>query len=507
MGRGGGRGGGRAEVAPAAVDVTGKAAIARLAPEWREQRGKAVWVHDKGVTNERQIARMRLYTEAQVAEHNKPDDLWLIIKGNVYDISKWAKSHPGGHLCLENMAGADATDPFENYHPAYVWERTLPRFQIGAVATQYNTEFVQEWRALRQRLLAEGKYQTSGAFYLFQTLWLASLFATSLWLTLMEPSIGAHFLGAVFMAAFWQQLAFVGHDLGHNGVTHVKCIDNLIGICVGNLLGGISLGWWKWSHNVHHVVTNSVEHDPDIQHLPVFAVSPKIFKEFRSSFHDKLMVFDGVARALVRYQHLLYYPIMAVARFNLYAQSWILLASREKWQFKWLEGPALIGFMCWLGALLSTLPTWGEVAMFLLVSHGISGILHVQITLSHFSMDTYFGRPGFKSDEDNWFKMQLATSQDVDSFWYNEWFHGGLQYQIEHHLFPRLPRHNLKYARRLVREFARKHNVPYLSPCFFEANVDVVGSMKRAGALVKEYESGKEAFFKSMLWEGINARG
>lgn len=92
--------------------------------------------------------------------------------------------------------------------------------------------------------------------------------------------------------------------------------------------------------------------------------------------------------------------------------------------------------------------------MWLLVSHALSGILHVQITLSHFSMDTYYGRPRFNTTEDNWFKMQLATSMDVACGFFGEWFHGGLQYQVEHHLFPRLPRHNLKYASRLVKEFA-----------------------------------------------------
>jgi len=60
------------------------------------------------------------YTMEEIGRHNKPDDLWLVVDNRVYDVSKWAKHHPGGHLCMENVAGADATDAFENYHPAYV---------------------------------------------------------------------------------------------------------------------------------------------------------------------------------------------------------------------------------------------------------------------------------------------------------------------------------------------------------------------------------------------------
>ena len=293
-------------------------------------------------------------------------------------------------------------------------------------------------------------------------------------------SFWAHMLGAVFFGALFQQIAFIGHDIGHNGISHIKSVDNIVSIFIANLIGGISMGWWKWSHNVHHVITNSVEHDPDIQHLPIFAVTKKIFRPFFSTFHNKVMSLDSAARALVsiqvrrvcllaaRYagcsftrccepnspQHYLYYPVMALARFNLYAQSYILLFSKETWPYKWLEWPCIMLYPVWFGYFLSFLPSWTEIVLFLLISHSLAGILHVQITLSHFSMDTYYGRKKFDSHEDNWFKMQLDTSMDVASNHLTEWFHGGLQYQIEHHLFPRLPRHNLKYAAALVKEFA-----------------------------------------------------
>ena len=66
-------------------------------------------------------------------------------------------------------------------------------------------------------------------------------------------------------------MAFIGHDLGHNQVTQVNYYDNLIGLIIGNLMSGISLGWWKDSHNTHHVVPNTVQFDPDIQHMPFIA--------------------------------------------------------------------------------------------------------------------------------------------------------------------------------------------------------------------------------------------
>ena len=69
-------------------------------------------------------------------------------------------------------------------------------------------------------------------------------------------------LSAVFLGAFWHQLTFTAHDAGHLGITHSYRIDSYIGIFIANLFGGISIGWWKYHHNIHHVVTNSPEHDP-----------------------------------------------------------------------------------------------------------------------------------------------------------------------------------------------------------------------------------------------------
>merc|ERR1719183_3373197 len=290
------------------------------------------------------------------------------------------------------------------------------------------------------------------------------------YLVLSFQSFWAHMLDAVFFGALFQQIAFIEHDIGHNGISHIKSVDNIVSIFIANLIGGISMGWWKWSHNVHHVITNSVEHDPDIQHY-------------------------------------LYYPVMALARFNLYAQSYILLFSNETWPYKWLEWPCIMLYPVWFGYFLSFLPSWTEIVLFLLISHSLAGILHVQITLSHFSMDTYYGRKKFDSHEDNWFKMQLDTSMDVASNHLTEWFHGGLQYQIEHHLFPRLPRHNLKYAAALVKEFAEKHGVRYHRPGFIQANREIIAALAKAAREVKDAPNGKEAFKNSMLWDGMNARG
>merc|ERR1711998_108818 len=116
--------------------------------------------------------------------------------------------------------------------------------------------------------------------------WLSSLFLGALYFTILRPSFG-------------QQIAFFGHDIGHNAVSHSRKHDLWWGTVIGNLTGGISLAWWKRSHNVHHVVCNSIENDPDIQHMPLFAVDSEIFGSWWSTYHRKQVVTDFAARTLV----------------------------------------------------------------------------------------------------------------------------------------------------------------------------------------------------------------
>lgn len=143
---------------------------------------------------------------------------------------------------------------------------------------------------------------------------------------------------------------------------------------------------------------------------------------------------------------------------------------------------------------------------YLLISHGLAGFLHVQITLSHFAEDTYRGT-AYNNEEDEWFRMQVKTSLNVDCPEWMDWFHGGLQFQVEHHLFPRLPRHNLRKARTKVRALCLKHGVEYKEMGFVEGCIRVLRKMQQtavaAGGLVK----GDGGFYHSPLYAGLNAEG
>jgi delta8-fatty-acid desaturase len=254
-------------------------------------------------------------------------------------------------------------------------------------------------------------------------------------------------------------------------------------------------------------VCNSIENDPDIQHLPLFAVDKGLLGPYFSSYHQHNVAMDALARWLVSYQHWLYYPAMFCARVNLYVQSYKLLLSSEYCQHRTMELITLLGFASWQSALLLyCLPSWPERLCYFTLSHGLAGILHVQITVSHFAEDCYHGQ-AYNNEHDEWFRMQLRGTMNVDCPPWFDWFHGGLQFQIEHHLFPRAPRHNLRECRVFVKALCQKHSITYNELTFFRGNIRVLRKMRATALITRRLTSGNGGFYASRLYDLMNAVG
>ncbi|KAI0307873.1 fatty acid desaturase-domain-containing protein [Multifurca ochricompacta] len=455
---------------------------------------------------------------------------------------KWLSVHPGGTLTILHFIGRDATDEVEAYHPKHVlkkmlsfsqgpvqlsegyWVPLLPPIATGwirkpapmASPEYYSSENMPHfppsqvllvkradtslasgpslasiqpppttlslkiqsqhstaYKSLHKRILAAGLYQTryiSGygpevARYMFFALTSCFLYRHH-WF----------FLSAVSLGALWHQLIFFCHDLGHVGVTHNWYMDRLIAIFLADLIGGLSIGWW-----LVLVVTNHPSHDPDIQNLPFLVITPAFFKSLYSSYYMRELTFDRFARFVVTVQHRLFYVIMSLGRFNLYRLSYLHLwvtrrepskARGGRWSW-WLEVFALGGFLLWYGKVIHGCGPWQKGLMYLLVSNMVPSPLHVQIVLSHYSRSTADLGP-----TESFPHRQLRTTTDVVCHPFVEFLHGGLHLQVTHHLFPRLPRHNLKEASYLVKEFAKEQGLEYAEFGFFEGNGEVRSTLR-----------------------------
>jgi len=203
---------------------------------------------------------------------------------------------------------------------------------------------------------------------------------------------------------------------------------------------------------------------------------------------------------------------MGFARYNLYVQSWIHILSGKS-RMPITEAVSLLGFAVWVSSMVNLLPSTGEKIAFVLLSHAVAGILNIQITLSHFCMEVYYGSP-YNHDrgiEDQWVWTQMRTTLALVCPTWLDWFHGGLQFQDVHHLLPRIPRHNLRALRPRIQALCRKHGCD-VSPevGFLEANIMTMKLVrecaKKAYSLKASTDTSTE-FKQSPLYETLFARG
>ncbi|CAG8977142.1 hypothetical protein HYALB_00003363 [Hymenoscyphus albidus] len=337
-------------------------------------------------------------------------------------------------------------------------------------------EVVRKYRLLDQRLRAEGLYDCNYTAYAIEgcryTFLAAMVIVCLRW--------GWYATAGIFLGCLWHQLVFTVHDAGHMGITHNFTIDSTVGMFIANFIGGLSMGWWKRNHNVHHIVTNSPEHDPDIEHIPFFAVSHRFFNSLRSSYYDRIMPYDAFAQFVVRYQAYLYYPILTFGRFNLYRLSWeyLILGLGPKkgpaWWHRYFELAGQVFFWYWYGyiVLYKTIPTAGARLAFFMISQMVTMPLHAQITLSHFSMSTAELGP-----HESFPQKMLRTTMDIECPQWLDFFHGGLQFQAVHHLFPRMPRHNLRRTQKLVQDFCNEVEIPYALYGFVDGSTSVISRL------------------------------
>ena len=137
-----------------------------------------------------------------------------------------------------------------------------------------------------------------------------------------------------------------------------------------------------------------------------------------------------------------------------------------------------------------------------MLSHAVAGLLNVQITLSHFS------RPIFESPTKldgadkyggDFFSRNVISSLDVACPTYMDWFHGGLQFQTLHHLYPRIGRQHLRKTMPLIESLCKKHSLPYSAKSFFACNVEVFETLKNTGITARTWSP--------LIYESMCAQG
>jgi fatty acid desaturase len=353
---------------------------------------------------------------------------------------------PGRDISHRSTTGAvitDLTHPRRSdAAPPDVLPNALPTTRARGQARE---AYVSQYAELSRRVQAAGLQRRRYGYYwacfsiaavAFVTIWIGVALLRDSWLFLM--------LLAGLLAVVSAQLGFLGHDAAHRQV-FASAAWNEWAARVISAFAGLSYGWWLHKHNRHHSGPNQEGRDPDIGPGPI-AFTPALARTR-----------TGWAAALTRWQGVWFFLLLPLEGLNLHAQSIRRLLGPAPLRLRAVETVFLvIRLGGYLTALFLLLPA-GKAAGFICVNLALFGIL-----LGGAFAPNHIGMPIVPADaRPDFLRRQVLMSRNIRGRALTGFFMGGLNHQIEHHLFPSMPRPGLKQARALVRAHCLQHQVEY----------------------------------------------
>jgi fatty acid desaturase len=269
---------------------------------------------------------------------------------------------------------------------------------------------------------------------------------------------------AAYLAVMFTQLGFLGHDAGHRQITGSRRVSYILGILLGNLGIGLSYGWWVNKHSRHHANPNTEGLDPDIM-MKALAMTAR-----------QASASSGLSHIIYRFQAYLFFPMLLGEAASLHVASIRALvgrANRRQPAEVILLGLHLAGYLAIVFAVLSPL----KAIIFILVQQGLFGFyMGASFAPNHKGMPIL--QP---EDEHDFLRRQVLTSRNIRGGWFTDLALGGLNYQIEHHLFPSMPRPSLRRSQALIREFCLHEGLPYCETGLVRSYAQAVGYLDAVG--------------------------
>ncbi|MFE2373799.1 fatty acid desaturase family protein [Streptomyces sp. NPDC059398] len=278
---------------------------------------------------------------------------------------------------------------------------------------------------------------------------------------------------ALPLAVLWSRTAFIGHDAGHAQISGDRRVSRAVGFLHSDLLLGMSYGWWNDKHNRHHANPNHVDKDPDV------GVGVMVWTQRQAAERE------GLSRWLTRNQARLFFPLLLLEGIALKVSGFRTVLTWQKRDGRRrpdgeqaVEGLLLLAHIAGYAALLLTAMSPGKAVVFALVHHALFG-LHLGMTFA----PNHKGMEMPDPDGERWghLQRQVLTSRNVRGGPLTDWFLGGLNYQIEHHLFPSMPRPHLRLAQSLVSAHCRSLGMPYAQTSLIDSYRQALAHMHEVG--------------------------
>uniref|UniRef100_A0A0N4ZHN9 FA_desaturase domain-containing protein n=1 Tax=Parastrongyloides trichosuri TaxID=131310 RepID=A0A0N4ZHN9_PARTI len=427
----------------------------------------------------------------------KVDDKWLDISEDVI------KNHPGGAV-ISQYSDANATHIFHAFHEgsnvAYKQLNLLKKnkeiiikedpilakddqkdcsdinVSTYDLTIEEEKKMVLNFEKLRAQVIENGLLDDDQAFYIRKTIDTLTIMSISFVL----QYYGWYLFSALALALAFQQLGWLTHEYCHHQPGKNRKFNNFMALFLGNFCQGFSRDWWKDKHNTHHAATNIIDHDTDIDLTPLVAFVPKQLKNFKQPL-EKLIL------KVIPYQHLYFTLMLPLIRVSWTSQSIGFVFAQSTSQYKqyrinaFWEQVGIVGHWTWIFVQLYFLPDTTTKIWFFLLSQLLGGFLiGFVVTYNHNSVDKY---PADSRILNNFVALQILTTRNMNPGLFTDWLWGGLNYQIEHHLFPTMPRSKLNACSKLVKKFCNENNLPYYCDDYITGYTENLKQLERVALL------------------------
>ena len=251
-------------------------------------------------------------------------------------------------------------------------------------------------------------------------------------------------------------MGYVGHDAGHFALSRTRWVNNVWGQLAMTVLCGMSFGWWRTRHNVHHVHCQEVDGDPDMHFGLLFSVYP-----------NSANWQTPAGRFFLRIQKWAFWPLAAFY--------WVSLRSDAvRDLFKRPKDTKIDRFLLplhWI--LLVVVPGlvfgWPAAILAYLTMSCVSSLMTASVFIpNHIGM-----RRLDQGHDVSYLEQQVTTSRNISNPPLLDFYYGGLNSQIEHHLFPRVAHNRYREMRATVRAFCEKRGIAYSEVSLFRALASV----------------------------------
>jgi fatty acid desaturase len=318
------------------------------------------------------------------------------------------------------------------------------------------TRRVHELDLMRRRY---GYYWTKlvGALVILAAWVLAFIWIGDSWWQLVSAGV---------LAIIMTQLGFLGHDAAHRQIFKSGRWNDWVSMIIANLLVGISYGWWRNKHNKHHANPNKVGSDPDVA-LGAIAMTP----EQASKPRNRLM------KWLVSHQGWYFFPILLLEGLSLRSEGFRRVVKRGPVEHRWVEFTLLMVRLGSFVTLAFLVLSPGKAVAFIAVELAVFGFyLGSSFAPNHIGMPLV--SPRLKLD---FLRRQVLMSRNISGGRFMSILMGGLNYQVEHHLFPSMARPSLRKVQPLVAAYCAAEGVPYTQTTLWQSYRVVIRYLNTVG--------------------------